>query len=88
MKSHVKRSRATSCLAISCSTRFSPTSSTPAAASVSRSLGLDVLDGGQQLDRIGRAARAQRGLGDRGARGREVVAHDLELEAHARPFTR
>ena len=82
MKSQVKSSRATSCLAISCSTRFSPTSCSAGRGEHGHVVGRDVLDRGQQLDVGRRATRARRGLGDRRARGGEVLAHDLELDAH------
>ncbi len=64
MKSHVKRSRATACLAISCSTRFSPASCSPAADEHGHVLRCHVLDRGQQLDVGRRATRARRGLRD------------------------
>ena len=74
MKSHVKRSPATACLASSCSTRFSPTSAMPASASTARSAGSTYLTAASSSTASGGAARARRRLGHGRARAREVLA--------------
>ena len=82
MKSQAKRSRAISCLASSCSTRFSPTSSMPAAASVSMSSGATYLIAASSSTAPGSRPERRAASAMARAGGREVLADDLELDGH------